>query len=109
MSSQASPTPAPQPLEALERANEVRVARAELKRKIATGETSVSEIVGDPPSHAASMSIADLLMSQKWWGRTRARRLLLSSGVGEETEIGDLTERQRAAMTARLRASRRRR
>ena len=49
------------------------------------------------------MSISDLLMSQKRWGRARCRRLLLSIGVPENKEIGTLTERQRPALAAVLR------
>ena len=38
-------TPEPQRLRALERANEVRLARAELKRRIATGEISAAQVI----------------------------------------------------------------
>ena len=48
------------------------------------------------------MSISDLLMSQKRWGRARCRRLLLSIGIPENKEIGTLTERQRLALAATL-------
>ncbi|MGH2797567.1 MAG: hypothetical protein ACRDM0_07805 [Thermoleophilaceae bacterium] len=50
------------------------------------------------------MSISDLLMSQKRWGRTRCRRLLVSLGVPENKQIGTLTERQRLALAAVLTA-----
>jgi hypothetical protein len=52
------------------------------------------------------MSISDLLMSQKRWGRTRCRRLLVSLGVPENKQIGTLTERQRLAIAAVLTAKR---
>jgi hypothetical protein len=48
------------------------------------------------------MSISDLLMSQKRWGRTRCRRLLTSLGVPENKQVGTLTERQRIALAAML-------
>jgi hypothetical protein len=50
------------------------------------------------------MSVSDLLMSQKRWGRTRCRRLLVSLGVPENKQIGTLTERQRLALAAVLTA-----
>ena len=50
------------------------------------------------------MSISDLLMSQKRWGRTRCRRLLVSLGVPENKQVGTLTERQRLALAAVLAA-----
>lgn len=93
---------APQHLKALERANQVRVARAELKRKVASGDISVPHVLLARPWHAATMSISDLLMSQRSWGRTRSRRLLVSAGIPETKPIGTLTERQRTATAALL-------
>jgi hypothetical protein len=93
-----------QHLRALEYANRVRLARARMKRKIAAGELSVTEVVLNCPWQAHSMSISDLLMSQKRWGRTRCRRLLVSLGVPENKQVGTLTERQRLALGAVLAA-----
>jgi hypothetical protein len=93
-----------QHLRALEYANRVRLARARLKRKVAAGELSAAEIVLTCPWQAHSMSISDLLMSQKRWGRARCRRLLISLSVPENKAIGTLTERQRLALAAVLEA-----
>ena len=93
-----------QHLRALEYANRVRLARARMKRKIAAGELSAADVVLTAPWQAHSMSVSDLLMSQKRWGRTRCRRLLVSLGVPENKQIGTLTERQRLALAAVLTA-----
>ena len=93
-----------QHLRALEYANRVRLARARMKRKIAAGELAASEVVLSSPWQAHSMTISDLLMSQKRWGRTRCRRLLLSLSVPENKQVGTLTERQRLALAAVLAA-----
>jgi hypothetical protein len=93
-----------QHLRALEYANRVRLARAQMKRKIAAGELSAAEVVLGCPWQAHSMSISDLLMSQKRWGRTRCRRLLVSLSVPENKQVGTLTERQRMALAAVLTA-----
>jgi hypothetical protein len=45
-------------------------------------------------------------MSQKRWGRTRCRRLLVSLNVPENKQIGTLTDRQRLAVAAMLTAKR---
>ena len=95
---------APQHLRVLERANEVRLARAELKRRVAAGEVSAAEVISDCPWEAESMSISELLMSQRRWGRARCRRLLVSLGLLENKHIGTLTERQRASLAAVLSA-----
>jgi hypothetical protein len=91
-----------QHLRALARANRVRLARAELKRQIATSEIQASQVILECPWEAASMSISDLLMCQRRWGRARCRRLLMSLGVPENKQIGTLTDRQRGALSAML-------
>jgi len=87
-----------QHLHALEHANRVRLARAALKRRIAAGELEVIEVVVTRPWEVQSMSISDLVMSQKRWGRARCSRLLRSIGVPENKPVGTLTERQRSAL-----------
>src|SRR6188474_1596267 len=94
--------PAPQHMRALAQANRVRLARAELKRQVAEGEATVAEIVLARPWEAESMTIADLLMSQHRWGRTRCRRFLASIPMLETKPIGSMTERQRKELATRL-------
>jgi hypothetical protein len=89
-------------MRALARANRVRLARAELKRQVADGETTVGGIVLDCPWEAESMAIADLLMSQHRWGRTRCRRFLGSVAMSETKTIGSMTDRQRRALAVAL-------
>jgi hypothetical protein len=90
-------------MRALAQANRVRLARAELKRQVAEGETTVADIVLECPWEAESMAIADLLLSQHRWGRTRCRRFLASIPMSETKSVGSMTERQRRALSARLR------
>jgi hypothetical protein len=94
---------APQHMQALAQANKVRLARAELKRQVADGELSVADIVLDCPWEAESMTIADLLMSQHRWGRTRCRRFLQQIPMNETKAIGSMTDRQRRCLAGRLR------
>jgi hypothetical protein len=104
MGDSAMPSAEPQHLRALQRANRVRLARAELKRKIAAQDTSAAEVVLNCPWEAASMEISDVLMAQRRWGRARCRRLLLSLGLPENKLVGTLTARQRQALAALLTA-----
>ena len=92
-----------QHLRALEHANRVRLARARLKRRIGAGELAAAEVIMSCPWEAHSMSISDVLMSQKRWGRARCRRLLLSIGIPENKQVGTFTERQRLALAGVLR------
>ena len=99
---EATTTPAPQHMRALARANEVRLARAELKRRIAHGEVAVANVVLDSPWEAESMTISDLLMSQRRWGNTRCRKLLQTIPMSENKTVGSMTERQRRALASLL-------
>jgi hypothetical protein len=92
----------PQYMRALERANQVRLARAELKRRVAIGEVDVAEVILDCPWEAESMAVADLLMSQRRWGQTRCRKFLSQIPMSESKRIGSMTERQRRTLAAML-------
>jgi hypothetical protein len=98
----ASPVEAPQHMRALERANLVRLARAELKREIARGDRDPSQVVEECPWETESMTIAELLTSQRRWGRTRARKFLLPLSLNENKQLGTLTSRQRRLLSAEL-------
>jgi len=101
-----APTAMPQHMQALAHANRVRLARASLKREIATGAVDAAQIVRECPWEAESMSIGELLRSQRRWGRTRARKFLFSIAVNENRELNRLTGRQRELLAAELDARR---
>jgi hypothetical protein len=88
-------TAEPQRLRALERANEIRLERAALKRRIAAGEVSAATVLLNPPQSAETWSVGDLLISQRRWGTTRCRRFLARNSITETKHIGTLTDRQR--------------
>jgi hypothetical protein len=105
--SPAMPSPGvvePQHMQALARANEVRLARASLKRQVAAGKITASEVVRECPWQAESMTIAELLSSQRRWGKARSRKLIVSTGLTETKRLGTLTERQRRLLAAALEA-----
>jgi hypothetical protein len=93
----------PQYLRALDRANKVRLARADLKRRVATGKTGVAEVILQCPWEADSMSVADLLMSQRRWGASRCRKFLAQVPMSETKTVGTMTDRQRRTLAAMLR------
>jgi hypothetical protein len=99
----ATITPAPpQYMRALERANEVRLARAELKRRVAGEETDVAKVILNCPAEAHNMAVADLLMSQRRWGQTRCRKFLAQVPMSEKKTVGSMTDRQRRTLAAML-------
>jgi hypothetical protein len=89
-------------MQALQRANEVRLARAALKRSVAEGRTTVGAVILACPWEAASMTISELLLSQRRWGSTRCSRFLADIGMTETKTVGSMTERQRGALSARI-------
>jgi hypothetical protein len=98
----ASPAPVPQHMLALEEANRVRLARAALKRSISRGEVMAARVVLDAPPETENMSLAELLGSQRRWGRTRVRKFLSSLALGEGKRLGSLTPRQRHLLAREL-------
>jgi hypothetical protein len=92
----------PQRLRALGRANEIRLARAGLKRRIAIGEISAAEVILTCPDEAISWSVGELLASQRRWGTTRCRKFLSRAQILETKPVGTLTARQRGVLAAAL-------
>jgi len=103
MNATATITPAGQQhMRALERANQVRVARAALKRSVATGEIEAADVILDCPWEAQGMTVAELLMSQHLWGQTRCRTILAQLPMTENKTVGSMTDRQRRVLVAFL-------
>jgi hypothetical protein len=92
----------PQYMRALERANRVRIARAELKRNVAMDEIDAAHVILHCPWEAESMAVADLLMSQRRWGQTRCRKFLAQIPMSEKKTLGSMTHRQRHTLAAML-------
>jgi hypothetical protein len=89
-------------MRALAEANRVRLARAALKRAIESGDIDAAEVVRECPWEVETMTIGELLRSQRRWGRTRARKFLVALTMNENREIGRLTLRQRAMLATEL-------
>ncbi|HUN77399.1 MAG TPA: hypothetical protein VMU32_00595 [Solirubrobacteraceae bacterium] len=103
MNATATMTPAgPQYMRALERANKVRLARADLKRRVANGEVDVAGVILECPWEAESMTVADLLMSQRRWGESRCRKFLAMVPMSETKTVGSMTDRQRGTLARML-------
>ncbi len=105
MSATLIATPEPQHMQALEYANQIRLARADIKRRVAGGELSAHQIIAESPPEVGRMTVAELLMSQRRWGRTRCRKLLSCVPISETKTIGSMTERQRNELAQLLRSN----
>jgi hypothetical protein len=89
-------------LQALRRANEIRAARAELKRQVAEGALPAARVLLDPPPAASSWPVSELLMKQRHWGKAKCTRFLSRNQISESKPIGELTVRQRRLLAAQL-------
>jgi hypothetical protein len=89
-------------MRALKRANEVRLARAELKRHVAVGDIEAADVIRDCPWEAQSMAVADLLVSQRLWGQTRCHKMLAQLPISENKTLGSMTDRQRRLLVTIL-------
>lgn len=97
-----APQPAPQHMQALAEANRVRLARAQLKREVGAGDVETAEVVRECPWQAETMTVGELLRSQRRWGRTRSRKFLAALTLSENRELGRLTSRQRHMLASEL-------
>ena len=102
MTSTATIAPLPNRLLALERANEIRRARAQLKRRIGARDLSAAEVILDCPVEAGRWPVAELLASQRHWGSVKCSKFLAQNRISEVKPIGELTERQRRLLAAQL-------
>jgi hypothetical protein len=83
---------------ALARANEVRSARATLKKQLREGTIGIEQILAAPPACVATAEILDLLVAVPKLGPVRASRLLRVSYVSTSKTVGGLSERQRTQL-----------
>lgn len=84
-----------QRLRALEQANEVRTARAELKKELASGKIELVQILADPPPCVRTARVRELLLVLPKIGSVRAARILARCGIAHSKTLGGLSERQR--------------
>ena len=87
-----------QRLDALDRANRIRVQRAQLKRELKSGQTSFDRILLDPPDYVLTAKVYDMLLAVPRLGRVRAGRLLTQCRISQAKTIGGLSERQRGEL-----------
>ena len=87
---------------ALAKANEVRSARADLKRDIAAGEIDLVRVLSDPPVCAQTAMVRDLLLAVHKIGPARVNRALARCRIADSKTVGGLSERQRDALIGLL-------
>jgi S13-like H2TH domain len=87
-----------QRMEALKRANHIRVARAQLKKDLKDGKVQIETVLTDPPDWVSTAKVFDMLMAVPKFGRVKAARLLNQCRISQSKTVGGLSERQRTEL-----------
>ncbi len=85
-----------QRLGALQQANEIRLARAKLKKDLASGKLELAQILAEPPECVRTARLRELLLVLPKIGSVKAGRILAQCGIAHSKTLAGLTDRQRA-------------
>lgn len=92
-----------QRMDALKRANDIRTARAKLKKDLKAGRASIQALLLDPPDYVLTAKVFDMLLAVPKYGRVKANRVLSQCRISPSKTIGGLSERQKAELVGQLR------
>ena len=85
-------------MEALKRASDIRVRRAQLKKDLKLGRVSIDDVLRDPPDYVSTAKVFDILMAVPKFGRVKATRYLNQARISQSKTVGGLSERQRTEL-----------
>jgi hypothetical protein len=92
-----------QRMDALDKANEIRTFRAQLKRDLKAQRKSIQDILLDPPEGLETAKVFDFLMATPKYGRVKVNKVLVQCRISPSKTIGGLSERQRTELVSMLR------
>ena len=92
-----------QRMDALQRANDIRTRRAQLKRDLKSGRRSIHDLLLDPPDYVETAKVFDMLLAVPKYGRVKANKILQTCRISPSKTIGGLSQRQRTELVSMLR------
>jgi hypothetical protein len=92
-----------QRMDALDKANAVRVQRSHLKRDLKAGRVSIDTLILRPPAFLLTARIADFLLATPKWGRVKVTAAMKHCGAASSKTFAGLTDRQRMEMVRTIR------
>ena len=92
-----------QRMDALQRANEIRTRRAQLKRDLKAGRVSIQSLLTKPPEYVETAKVFDMLLAVPKYGRVKVNKILGQCRISPSKTIGGLSERQRTELVSFLR------
>src|SRR5438309_8241503 len=93
-----------QRMEALQRANDIRSRRAQLKRDLKAGRQPISELLLNPPEYLETAKVFDLLLAVPKYGRVKVNKILSMCRISPSKTIGGLSQRQRSELVQLMRS-----
>ena len=90
-------------MDALQRANDIRTRRAQLKRDLKAGRMSIDALLLNPPEFLETAKVFDMLLAVPKYGRVKANKILQQCRISPSKTIGGLSERQRSELVSLLR------
>lgn len=91
-----------QRMEALGKANEIRSARAQLKRDLKAGRISIQQLLLEPPQYVETAKVFDMMLAVPKYGRVKVNKILQTCRISPSKTIGGLSDRQRGELVGLL-------
>src|SRR3977135_681420 len=91
-----------QRMDALARANQIRIERAQLKRDLKAGRRSIHSLLLDPPEYVETAKVFDMLLAVPKHGRVKVTKILSHCQTAPRKTIGGISERQRSELISLL-------
>src|SRR3954463_4119789 len=86
--------------DALQRANEIRTRRAQLKKDLKAGRVSIHQLLLDPPEYLQTAKVFDMLLAVPKYGRVKVNKVLQQCRISPSKTIGGLSQRQRSELVS---------
>lgn len=96
-----------QRMDALQRANDIRTRRAQLKRDLRAGHVAIHSLLLEPPEYLETAKVFDMLLAVPKYGRVKANKILQQCRISPSKTVGGLSERQRGELVSLLQKPRR--
>ena len=93
-----------QRMDALSRANQIRTRRAQLKRDLKAGRSSIQDVLLAPPDWVETAKVFDMMLAVPKYGRVKVNKVLQTCRISPSKTIGGLSERQRSELVTVLRS-----
>src|SRR2546426_11124449 len=80
-----------QRMDALARANDIRIRRAQLKRDLKSGRLSIHALLLSPPEYVETAKVFDMLLAVPKYGRVKVNKILVNCRIAPSKTIGGLS------------------